>query len=582
MAELAEAPSKTDLAASTEMAASSGFESDPSSEVNPRTRSGLIAIAGIEGADLWNIPNGSPFLTLPTSTRLTASGRSADGSWILVHSEDAVGWTPATGLIAFNLLNLPVLEETDVPVIAGSVVKAESREPDVAEETAVGMSIATGPETIINDTLAQSAVYSQDMTATVALDESRLNVRSGPGTEYSIVAKAYPGEEYIVLGRERTGDWIQIDLRNGEGDFGWVSSEYIDLSDLASNLPVSEDISTAPARVQASLGQGTVVSERPSAIAQTTPNTASNAGLKGILVFQTSNGGTIYVYRLESGDLQPLTYGFDPAISPDGGTVAFTRDGGENGLYLIDIDGSNERLIFSGRAGLRSPTWSADGNWIAFSRTDEFTECRRFGRGGCVSDEELAKQGLSPGDFPLVREYSQKLARVDTNGNNYRDLATLNSAQSPNWNEAGIVYQSEAGLQITDDTPDAVNRLVVFDYLKPYYEDPSWQPNGGRIVYQGREASHMEIFAINPDGSGQVALTKPATVLVEVLPSNVSPAWSPDGEYIVFLSDRDENNSAGAWQLWVMDADGSNQRPLPLGLPFEYSFGGEQMVSWGP
>ncbi|MCB0089176.1 MAG: PD40 domain-containing protein, partial [Caldilineaceae bacterium] len=30
-----------------------------------------------------------------------------------------------------------------------------------------------------------------------------------------------------------------------------------------------------------------------------------------------------------------MTHGFDPAISPDGSTVAFTRDGGENGIYLI-------------------------------------------------------------------------------------------------------------------------------------------------------------------------------------------------------------------------------------------------------
>lgn len=134
--------------------------------------------------------------------------------------------------------------------------------------------------------------------------------------------------------------------------------------------------------------------------------------------------------------------------------------------------------------------------------------------------------------------------------------------------------------QITTDTPDAENQLVIYNYLKPSYDDPDWQPQGGRIAYMGKEASHWEIFIVNSDGSGRTALTRPVTTLVDELPSNVAPAWSPDGQHILFLSNRMDTHEAGAWRVWVMDADGANQRPLPLDLEISYTFGGEQAVSW--
>jgi Tol biopolymer transport system component len=300
--------------------------------------------------------------------------------------------------------------------------------------------------------------------------------------------------------------------------------------------------------------------------------TSAPTDLTGRLVFQSTNGGIIYVYDLASGAVSQLTAGFDPAVSPNGKTVAFTRTGGDNGLYLIDINGQNERRIWNGSEGLRGPTWSPDGNWIAFVRVSGAYKCRDVGFGICLPDNPFLDS------FPLASSPEFNLSRVDTNGQNFRDIPALNTAQAPNWQNGGIVYQATTGLEITQDKDEVTTKALV---QAPYYQDPTWQPNGGRILFQGREGSHWEIFTINSDGSGLSALTRPATALVENLPSNVAPAWSPDGQWIVFLSNRNDENDAGPWRLWVMAADGSNQHPLPVNVPLDYSFTNEQVVSWG-
>ena len=546
-----------------------------------------VAIVGATGARLATAPNGHVIGDLAAGERVDATARTETGDWLFVQTEHGVGWVATAELIVFGAATLPVQGVEPADRAAGQETAEPTGGPEPPPAAADAPQPTTPPpsEGAISEAAPQvEAPITPAVTAEILA--KGLNVRSGPGMEYGILTEVKAGGRYVAHARNEAGGWLQIELPDGRA--GWVGAGYVQLSVAATELSVA----SAPAN------RATPAAPTP----EPTPAAvrAGPTGLAGTIVFSSGNGGLFYRYDLATGELAPLTHGIDPAISPDGKQVVFTRVGGESGIYLINIDGSGERKIFGERELLSSPKWSPDGRWIVFSRLDGTYSCFDLGRNGiCVAASELVPSppaGLTDEQLEqfnarrpsILSRFDRQdrpnwaLARINADGGDYRDVAALNSALAPDWSEAGIVYQSKAGIERTADAPDATTHSVLAGHN---LYDPAWQPasgsNGGRIVYQQKRSSHWQIFAVNPDGSGNVALTRPATTLVDQLPSSVAPAWSPDGGHIVFLSNREENGEAGQWRLWVMDADGGNQRPLPVDVPIDYGFVQEQMVSWG-
>src|SRR5581483_3110698 len=63
---------------------------------------------------------------------------------------------------------------------------------------------------------------------------------------------------------------------------------------------------------------------------------------------------------------------------------------------------------------------------------------------------------------------------------------------------------------------------------------PTWSPSGKQNAFARLVGSHIELFVMDADGSGQHALTHGA-------PDHVDPTWSPDGKTIAYSALREAN-----------------------------------------
>ena len=80
---------------------------------------------------------------------------------------------------------------------------------------------------------------------------------------------------------------------------------------------------------------------------------------------------------------------------------------------------------------------------------------------------------------------------------------------------------------------------------------PEWSPDGQKIVFDSNRDGILEIYVMDADGSNVQRLTHNDEI-------DSRPAWSPDGQRIVLNSRRD----GSAAEIYVMDADGGNVERL--------------------
>jgi dipeptidyl aminopeptidase/acylaminoacyl peptidase len=282
---------------------------------------------------------------------------------------------------------------------------------------------------------------------------------------------------------------------------------------------------------------------------------------------------------MQPDDVYELTGVGDPRISPDGKRVAYViattdRESSEyrSAIWVAPLDGSGEPSRFTaGEKRDGSPRWSPDGRWLAFvsNRGDEKAQAQIYlipaqgGEARKLTDlkESAADVVWSPDSTRLaftsrVRDeaYEEEEERKRKPRRFTRLLQKLDNV--------GWTGDRRTHVFVVDLEGGEARQLTEGDC-----EDvaPAWSPDGERIVFSAYRGERWDtelitrLYVVDADGGEPTQLTGDEG-------SHETPAFSPDGTRIAYRFSVEDGTHPHHTQIGVMNADGTGATLLTTSL----------------
>ncbi len=229
-----------------------------------------------------------------------------------------------------------------------------------------------------------------------------------------------------------------------------------------------------------------------------------------------------------------------------------------HGDILAARPGERARLLTHGEGGNRDPRWSPDGTRIGFMST----------RSGL---EQLYVMNADGNDVVQLTHSPGFKGGIDWSPDGTQIVYA--SSEAGITGPLGIIH-APGDIYVARSDGSAARRLTFGGGLNV---DPEWSPDGTRIAFFSDRGGPGEIWVMSADGSGVRRLTQgpslnasaswaPDSNQRRLLDGDgLSPDWSPDGRWIVFVSRRD-----GPWDLYAVRPDGSGLIRLTADTSVEF------------
>jgi Tol biopolymer transport system component len=148
---------------------------------------------------------------------------------------------------------------------------------------------------------------------------------------------------------------------------------------------------------------------------------------------------------------------------------------------------------------------------------------------------------------------------MNADGSNQFRL-TINPADDswPAWSPDGariafISRQAET-VELRIMAVDGTAQTTLADGLAAALGAPTWSPAGQSMAFVSERDGNPEIYLVNVQDALNGGAGSGLTRLTDNPAPDGSPAWSPDGAWLAFVSERDAN-----MEVYLMRADGSAQ-----------------------
>ncbi len=285
---------------------------------------------------------------------------------------------------------------------------------------------------------------------------------------------------------------------------------------------------------------------------------------------------------LQSTDLFKLRSVGEVKVSPDGSRIAYTvinNDGDArpySQLWLMTVADGKSTKLSSGKEGSSNPEWSPDGQWIAYD-----------GKLGDKSGLIVARADGSNARFLAPLQWTN--SPLPSTGKSIawspdgKRIAFVTSVPGPETQNATgdpvvitrYLYKPDdsegftrfndnrrAHIFVVDVASAQVKQLTTGDH---YEHSIDWSPNGEEIAFiSNREPNedqffNYDIFTLRISDGTMKRLTSTES-------AEYRPRWSPDGKMIVYQATKrgltDLETTMEDTHVWLMNADGSNRREL--------------------